>query len=92
MKTADTHKPLFHVLMIILFSILACINTYDVPFQFNDKQAIVENPIIKDIRLFTEPSKAEVFRGLFEYPAFKVRYNGYLTYAFEECSDRLNPS
>lgn len=81
MKTFDPHKPLFHVLLIIILSLIAYSNTIHVPFHFDDKNVIVENPLIKDLRFFAEPSEAEDFKGRFEYNIYKRRYIGYLTFA-----------
>jgi hypothetical protein len=80
-KNALIHKPLFHVLLILLLSLLAYANTFHVPFHFDDKPVIVENPIIKDLQYFTSPSKAKVFTEPFGYPTFRSRYIGYLTFA-----------
>jgi tetratricopeptide (TPR) repeat protein len=90
MKTFDFHKPLFHVLLIILLSLLAYSNTINVPFHFDDANAIVENPLIKDLRFFSDPSKAEGFKGLFEYNTFIRRYIGYLSFALNYAIDGLN--
>jgi tetratricopeptide (TPR) repeat protein len=74
-------RPIVHVLLVIILSLIAYSNTFHVPFQFDDKFVIVKNPIIKDLQYFTEPSKAELFKGHFEYNTFKRRYIGYLTFA-----------
>jgi tetratricopeptide (TPR) repeat protein len=52
-----------------------------VPFQYDDKPVIVNNPIVKDLNYFIEPSKASDFKGHFEYKKFRNRYIGYLTFA-----------
>jgi hypothetical protein len=70
-----------HILLIILVGLLAYSNTFNVPFYFDDDDVIVKNPIIKDLHFFTEPSKAKVYKGLFEYETFRLRYIGYLTFA-----------
>jgi tetratricopeptide (TPR) repeat protein len=90
MKTFDFHKSLFHVLLIILLSLLAYSNTIHVPFHFDDANVIVENPIIKDLRFFADPSKAEVFKGHFEYKIFTRRYIGYLSFALNYAIHGLN--
>ncbi|HDZ84896.1 MAG TPA: hypothetical protein ENH45_06710, partial [Nitrospirae bacterium] len=76
-----THKPLFHFLIIALFSLIAYSNTFNVPFHFDDKKVIVENSIIKDLGYFTSPSKAKEFKEHYGYHTFKSRYVGYLTFA-----------
>ncbi|HDH34797.1 MAG TPA: tetratricopeptide repeat protein [Nitrospirae bacterium] len=75
------HKPLFHFLIIALFSLIAYSNTFNVPFHFDDKKVIVENSIIKDLGYFTSPSKAKEFKEHYGYHTFKSRYVGYLTFA-----------
>lgn len=49
--------------------------------QFDGLEGIVENPVIKDLHYFIEPSKGEDFKDYFEYTTFKRRYIGYLTFA-----------
>jgi tetratricopeptide (TPR) repeat protein len=80
------NKPLFqktftHLVLIILLSLIAYSNTFHVPFHFDDKPVIVENPIIKDFQYFTSPSKAKVFTEHFRYDTLRRRYIGYLTFA-----------
>jgi hypothetical protein len=79
-----------------LFSILFCVVAYSgtltTPFFFDDELVIVKNPVIKDMGLFFEPSKAEIFTGHFEYPTFKRRYIGYLTFALNYRLHGLNVS
>ena len=74
------HKPLFHFLIIALFGLIAYSNTFDVPFQYDDKKVIVDNAIVKDLDFFSSPSKAEAIGGHFGYHTFKSRYIGYLTF------------
>ncbi|UCF87620.1 MAG: tetratricopeptide repeat protein, partial [Nitrospiraceae bacterium] len=39
------------------------------------------NPIIKDLQYYLEPSRAEPFKGTFQYQSFKNRYISSLTFA-----------
>jgi tetratricopeptide (TPR) repeat protein len=71
-------KFLFHIFLIVILGLLAYSNTFNAPFQWDEEHFIVENPIIKDLNYFLEPSKAE---GLELYGALKGRYIGYLTFA-----------
>ncbi|MBI4824662.1 MAG: hypothetical protein HY805_10620 [Nitrospirae bacterium] len=71
-------KPLIHLLLIALIGILSYSNTFNVPFQWDEEYLIVQNPIIKDLSYFLEPSKA---KGVEYYNALKSRYIGYLTFA-----------
>jgi tetratricopeptide (TPR) repeat protein len=73
-------KISIHIILIVLLGLLAYSNTFHVPFQFDDRWVIVENPIIKDLQYFTEPSKAEGFETHL-YNTFKSRYIGFLTFA-----------
>jgi tetratricopeptide (TPR) repeat protein len=81
MKNSDRLGPLSHILLIILLTLIAYSNTYNSSFHFDDQVIIVNNPIIKDLGYFTSPSKAQHFRGHFEYHTFKRRYIGFLTFA-----------
>jgi tetratricopeptide (TPR) repeat protein len=45
----ELFKPRFHILLIILLSLIAYANTFQVPFVFDDEYYIVENQRIKDI-------------------------------------------
>jgi tetratricopeptide (TPR) repeat protein len=72
---------LFHIFLLAVICLSGYSNTFNVPFHFDDKPAIVENPIIKDMSYLIEPSNAKNFQGSFEYTTFKRRYIGYLTFA-----------
>ncbi len=74
-------KTLFHIIFVILISLLAYSNTFNVPFVFDDDEVIVRNPIIKDLNYFIQPSEAAHFYEFFEYNFFKRRYVAYLTFA-----------
>jgi hypothetical protein len=52
-------KTLLHFILIAALGILVYSNTFDVPFQFDDKQYFVEHPAIKDFRYFLDTSKLE---------------------------------
>lgn len=75
------HKPVVHVLLIIILGLLAYSNTFHVPFQFDDLPNIVENPIVKNLDFYANPSKAKVYKHLTEYPMLMKRYIGSLTFA-----------
>jgi hypothetical protein len=74
-------KPVSHVLLVIILCLIAYSNSFHVPFHFDGKDAIAENPIIKDFQFFTSPSKAKALTGHFGYHTFRSRYVGYLTFA-----------
>jgi tetratricopeptide (TPR) repeat protein len=68
-----------HIIITAVLGLLVYSNTFHVPFQWDDKHYFTEkNEIIKDLKYFTEPSKA-VNHVL--YGEFKRRYIGYLSFA-----------
>jgi hypothetical protein len=76
------NKPLIHVLTIIFVVLLIYSNTFNASFQFDDHPNIVNNPVIKDLQYFADPSlvkSTNIQRSLI--PLFKTRYIGYLTFA-----------
>lgn len=74
-------RPFVHLILIALLGLIAYSNTFNVPFQLDDGGNIVENPIIKDLGFYIDPSSAEKFTGPVEYPMLKSRYVGSLTFA-----------
>jgi Tfp pilus assembly protein PilF len=76
-------KPFIHLLAIIFITFLIYSNTFNAPFQFDDAPNIVDNPAIKNLHYFSDPSRVENVNksvGL-NAPLFKTRYIGYLTFA-----------
>jgi tetratricopeptide (TPR) repeat protein len=72
-------KTFFHLVLIAALGVLAYSNTFDVPFQWDDKYTFLsENPIVKDLKYFELPSLARDFK---QYGSLKNRYIGYLTFA-----------
>lgn len=70
---------LLHLTVIFILGFVAYSNTFDVPFQWDDKfKFLKENPVVKDLSYFLDPAKAN---DLPQYEAFKGRYFGYLTFA-----------
>lgn len=67
-----------YFIVIALFGLVAYSNSIHSPFQWDEKEFIAENPIVKDLSYFLEPSKAE---GLKHYGDLKRRYVGFLTFA-----------
>jgi hypothetical protein len=66
------------ILIIVAIGLLAYMNTFDAPFQWDDRPMIAENPVLKDLAYFLEPSMVE---GNRYYGSFRSRYVGYLTFA-----------
>ncbi len=81
MKKSFLHKSIFHILLFIILIVIAYSNTFHVPFQFDDKPAIVENPVIKDLSFFADPSRSDTLKGHYENITFKMRYISFLTFA-----------
>jgi tetratricopeptide (TPR) repeat protein len=81
MRTDVFSRPLFHLLLIIVLSILVYSNTFHVPFQFDDKPNIVENPIVMDLKYFAQPSEAGFLSDTFQYNVFIRRFVGHLSFA-----------
>jgi tetratricopeptide (TPR) repeat protein len=76
-------KSILHILLITTVGLLAYSNTFNVPFQFDDSHAIVNNPIIKDLNYFVDPSgvKGLILDNFDIYKALKARYIGFVTLA-----------
>lgn len=62
--------------LIMLAGFLAYSNTFSVPFHFDDNPGIVQNPVIRDLRNFMDPSSASGYHNI-----FKDRYVGFLSFA-----------
>jgi tetratricopeptide (TPR) repeat protein len=73
-----TDSTVIHCIVIVFIAILAYSNTFDGPFQFDEKVLIRENPIIKNLDYFLSPSDAEEHA---EYGIFRRRYVSFLTFA-----------
>jgi len=71
------HQPVIHILLIVILGFLAYSNTFNVPFQWDDKKLILENPIVKELDYFLQPSEAKKFP---EYGIFIRRYISFLTF------------
>jgi tetratricopeptide (TPR) repeat protein len=63
-------KPIVHIIFLSVICLLAYSNTFKVPFQFDDKESIVENHTIKDLGALIKPSAVK-----------NIRYIGVLTFA-----------
>ncbi len=82
------NKRILHILLIVIISLIAYSNTFDSSFHFDDEPFIVENPIIKDLRNFIQPSSGDLN---FPYMnTIKSRYIGFLTFALNYKLHGLN--
>lgn len=81
-KRKSTKKTLLlHLALIAVLGLLAYSNTFDVPFQFDDIENIVGNPMFNDFSYFTDSASAERlghYRNVFTL--IKTRSVGYLTF------------
>ncbi len=68
----------FHILCIVFLILIIYSNTLNAPFQWDEGTFIVDNPILKNLHYFTNPSDAAKFPL---YTALINRYIGYLTFA-----------
>ena len=80
--------PFLPMALIILAGLIAYSNTSAVPFTFDDRVQIVENPLIKDLGYYGDTAKA---KGFFLYHALKMRYFGYLGFAVNYAIHGLRP-
>lgn len=71
-------RPVVHLAFIFAFGLLTYSNTFKVPFHWDDTHFILQNPVVKDLSYFGNPSSA---KGSEFYGALKNRYIGYLTFA-----------
>ncbi len=73
-------KPVVHCFLIVLVALLAYSNTFQSPFQWDEEDFLVQNPIVRDLDYFASPSKAKGIDP--DYEIFlRTRYVGYLTFA-----------
>ncbi len=76
------HIACLAFLIFIIYS-----NTFSAPFQWDESSFIVDNPIIKDLHYFANPSDA---KGFELYSALINRYVGFLTFALNYRIDGLS--
>ena len=72
------NNSFIHVVCLVFLIVIIYSNTLNGPFQWDESEFIVKNPIIKDLHYFSNPSDAN---GVKLYSAFINRYIGYLTFA-----------
>jgi len=78
--TGWVQKPIVHCFLIALVALLAYSNTFQSPFQWDEEDFIVQNPVVRDLEYFASPSKAKGIDP--DYEIFlRTRYVGYLTFA-----------
>ncbi len=76
------YKTYIHLLLILLISFAAYSNTFLVPFQFDDKAIIADNPSIGDLHVYVQPTslkKYVLWRSVKDF--FYTRYIGFLSFS-----------
>ncbi len=74
------NQPVFHYLWIIGIGILIYSNSLYSPFQWDEYDFLLQNPIVKNLDYFLYPSRAKGIDPDF-YIFFKTRYISYLSFA-----------
>jgi tetratricopeptide (TPR) repeat protein len=65
----------------VLLGLLAYSNTFHVPFLFDDKQNIINNPVMRELGSFLDPEA---------FPKIGMRYVGFFTFALNYTLHGLN--
>ncbi|MBF0557577.1 MAG: tetratricopeptide repeat protein [Nitrospirae bacterium] len=73
-----THNIFVHIACLVLLVLLIYANTFSAPFQWDERDFIVHNPVVKDLGYFLNPSQ---IRSADYYGGLIGRYIGYLTFA-----------
>ena len=79
-KKNGFNRLLLPCLLIVVIGILAYSNSFDSPFQWDEHDFLVQNPIVKNLKYFLEPSRAKDIDPDY-YIFLKTRYIGYLSFA-----------
>ncbi len=72
------NNTLLHIVCLVVLILTIYVNTLSAPFQWDEDEYIVNNPIIKDLHYFVSPPDAQGFKY---YNFLILRYIGYLTFA-----------
>ncbi|MBI5195488.1 MAG: hypothetical protein HZA10_04105, partial [Nitrospirae bacterium] len=75
-RTTLLHKPIVHILLIVIIGLIAYSNTFHVPFQFDDHNFIVDNHKLRNLSSF--------------WPTAGSRWVGFLTFALNYKFGGLN--
>ncbi|MBF0336710.1 MAG: tetratricopeptide repeat protein [Nitrospirae bacterium] len=89
--THPLHKPIVHIALILLIGIAVYSNTLTSQFIFDDIPNISENPLIKDLRYFTDKSMVRDIPVIYNVKDFFYsRWMGYFTFALNYKLHGLN--
>ena len=73
-------NTLMHITCLVFLVLITYANTLNAPFQWDERHFLVNNPIVKNLHYFSNPSDAKDFEL---YGALINRYAGYLTFALD---------
>jgi tetratricopeptide (TPR) repeat protein len=74
-------RPAFHLVLIVLLGLLVYSNTFNVPFQFDDRDYMINNPAIKDFSYFLDPSRTYDLDYFFDVKRYlRTRIVAYLSF------------
>jgi hypothetical protein len=79
--TYMVRKPAVHMLITATLGAVIYSNTFNVSFTFDDRENIVVNPVVRELRYFAEPSVAEEILSGNLFHVFRTRRIAYLTFA-----------
>jgi tetratricopeptide (TPR) repeat protein len=71
-------NPAVHRILLLVACLLAYVNTFHVPFQYDDVDRMIKRPFVRDVRLFFDPAGRKRFANEDD---FRRRPVGYLTFA-----------
>jgi tetratricopeptide (TPR) repeat protein len=82
MKNDIFAKPQIHLLIVAIIGLCIYSNTFNSPFVFDDIRFIADNPTIKDLHYFENPSEVQTLKILPELRhAFRTRILGHFSFA-----------
>jgi protein O-mannosyl-transferase len=73
-----TNKTFVHIVCLVVLILIVYANTLNSPFQWDEDEFLVNNPIVNNLHYFASPSDAKGFQY---YGHLVERYIGYLTFA-----------
>ncbi len=73
-----TNKTFVHIVCLVVLILIVYANTLNYPFQWDEDEFLVNNPIVNNLHYFASPSDAKGFQY---YGHLVERYIGYLTFA-----------
>jgi hypothetical protein len=91
LKAWTWHKyNVIPVCILLVFSFFGYANSFHAAFHFDDIRNIVQNPAIKSLDFFLDPTSLQTHVDKKMLMAFKSRYIGYLSFALNYKYGGLN--